>query len=381
MTFDFLQPLDSKFMEFIHKLPVHSLGKIVVFNTDATFPNLEKATIAIIGVSENRGGNSDCKTANLESFRKEFYTLYAGNWNTNIVDLGTIKAGNTIEDTYFLLKNIASYLIKNRIIPVIIGGSQDLTYPLYRAYDSLEQMVNLVVIDSKFDFGGEEKLEYENYLTKIIVNEPNNLFNYTNLGYQLYFNAQEEIDLLNKMYFDTYRLGQISSEPTLAEPVLRDADLVSIDLKAIKSSDSANFTNFSPNGFTGKEICTLARYSGISDKVSSFGVFNQDNSENESVLIAQIVWHFAEGVNYRSNEYPFTSKEKYLKYIVPLEQELIFYKSNLTERWWIEVPFFSYRNNKITKNILFPCSHSDYQAACKGEIPERWWKMQRKNSV
>lgn len=58
---------------------------------------------------------------------------------------------------------------------------------------------------------------------------------------------------------------------------LRDADLISIDLNSIKSADSGNFISFQPNGFNGKEICSLARYAGISDKVSSFGVFNHNN--------------------------------------------------------------------------------------------------------
>jgi hypothetical protein len=43
------------------------------------------------------------------------------------------------------------------------------------------------------------------YLTKII-DEPNNLFNYCNIGYQTYYNSQEEIDLIEKLFFDAYRL-------------------------------------------------------------------------------------------------------------------------------------------------------------------------------
>jgi hypothetical protein len=53
----------------------------------------------------------------------------------------------------------------------------------------------------------------------------------------------------------------------MLEPVFRDADIV-LDLNSVKSSDSGNFTYFTPNGFNGKEICSLARYAGISDKVS-----------------------------------------------------------------------------------------------------------------
>jgi arginase family enzyme len=47
------------------------------------------------------------------------------------------------------LRKVVSNLIKKKIIPIVIGGSQDLTFALYRSFDELEQMVNLVSIDSK----------------------------------------------------------------------------------------------------------------------------------------------------------------------------------------------------------------------------------------
>jgi hypothetical protein len=309
--------------------------------------------------------------------------LFPGNWDVSIADLGDIVAGNSINDTYFALQQVVSNLIKRRIIPIVIGGTQDLTYSLYRGYDNLEQMVNLVSIDNKFDFGKEsDPISASSYLTRIIVDEPHNLFNFSNVGFQTYYNSQEEIDLIDKLFFEAYRLGDISNNIALAEPVFRDADMVSIDLIAVKSSDSGNSISFTPNGFNGKEICALSRYAGISDKVSLLGIFNHNNTKQESVLIAQIIWYFIEGFHYRSNEYPFGSKEKYTKYIVPLDiDELIFYKSNKTERWWIELPFISDVNNKLKKSTLLPCSHEEYLGACNHEIPERWWKAQRRNSV
>ncbi|HOD89426.1 MAG TPA: formimidoylglutamase [Bacteroidales bacterium] len=383
MEFDFLSPVDNEILEYINGLSSQHMGSKVAFHTDKDFPDLDKIKIAIIGVPENRGDNSSFEEANLDFIRKEFYGLFPGNWQSAIADLGDILPGNSIDDTFFALQKVVSRLLKKEIIPIIIGGSQDLIYPLYRAYDTLEQMVNLVSIDSKFDFGKQDdRFSTNSYMSKIIVDEPNNLFNYCNIGYQTYFNSQEEIDLIEKLYFDCYRLGEITNNIALAEPVLRDADLVNIDLNSVKSSDSGNFTNFIPNGFNGKEICSLARYAGISDKVSCFSVFNHNNSRQESVLIAQIIWYFIEGFNFRSNEYPFGVKELYSKYIVPLEeQELVFYKSNKTERWWIEIPFFSTTRNKMKKNTLLPCSHDEYLIACNQEIPERWWKAQRKNIV
>ena len=380
MVFDFLQPISTSVEEYIATLSNQTLGKKVVFHTQTDFPVLDNVAIAIITVNEFRGGEKDNDDFSFDNFRKQFYSLFPGNWNASIVDLGTIEAGASVEDTYFVVKSLVAELIKKRIIPVVIGGSQDLTYPMYRAYDNLDQMVNLVSVDNQFDFSKENKLDSESYLSKIIVEEPNNLFNFSNLGFQTYFNSQEEIDLIEKLYFEAYRLGEVSNNIAVAEPVFRDADLVSVDMHSVQSSYSGNFDVFNPNGFTGKEICALTRYAGISDKVTSFGIFNFNPNGNEVVLIAQMLWYFIEGFCFRSNEYPFGTKENYIKYIVPIEdEELIFYKSNKTARWWIEIPFLTNVNNKLKRNTLLPCTNEDYLAACEQEIPERWWKAQRRN--
>lgn len=383
MEFDFLHPLNNEIVTFVESLTSQNLGSKVVLHSETDFPNLDKVQIAIIGVLENRGDSNQIDEVDLTSIRKEFYSLYPGNWQSSIADLGDILAGDELSDTYFALKSVVASLIKKSIIPIIIGGSQDLTYAMYRAYDSLEQMVNLVAIDSKFDLGKESATDINSsYLTRIIIEEPNNLFNYSVVGYQTYYNAQEEIDLMEKLFFEGYRLGEISNNISIAEPIFRDADIVSVDLTSIQSSNSGNFVTFTPNGFNGKEICSLARYAGISDKVSLFGIFNHNNSRQESILIAQILWYFVEGYHYRSNEYPFSAKDNYFKYIVPLEQEeLVFYKSDKTERWWIEVSQMIHSHTKTQKKTLLPCSYEDYLGAINQEIPERWWKTQRKSII
>jgi hypothetical protein len=383
MEFDFLQPLNKEILRDLQDLTPQHLGSKIVFHTKNDFPDLNKVKVALIGVLDNRGSKAPCVFSNLNAVRNELYHLFPGNWDMSIADLGDILAGESLSDTYFAVKKVVASLVKKGIVPIVIGGSQDLTYALYRAYDELEQMVNLVSVDSKFDFGSQEELlSAQSYLTKIIINEPNNLFNYCNIGYQTYFNSQEEIDLIEKLFFDAYRLGAVSNDITLAEPVFRDADIVSIDLTSVKSSDSGNFINFTPNGFDGKQICALSRYAGISDKVSLFGVFNHNNSTQEAPLIAQVIWYFMEGFHYRSNEYPFGNRDNYIKYIIPSEtEELVFFKSNKTDRWWIEIPFISNGNNKLNRNTLLPCSYEEYLAACNDEMPERWWKAQRKNSI
>jgi len=380
MVFDFLQPVSVSVEQFISKLSNQTLGKKVALHTQTDFPVLENVSLAIVTVNEYRGANKENEDFAFEEFRKQLYSLYPGNWNVSIVDLGSVEAGESIEDTYFVVKKLVEELVKKKITPIIVGGSQDLTYAMYRAYDNLDQMVNLVSVDSKFGFAKEDSLVSNSFLSKIIVEEPNNLFNYANIGFQTYYNSQEEIDLIEKLYFEAYRLGEVSNNIAVAEPVFRDADLVSVDMNAVQSSYSGNNKEFSPNGFTGKEICALARYAGISDKVTSFGIFNFNSNTNEVVLITQMLWYFIEGFCFRSNEYPFGTKENYIKYIVLIEdEELVFYKSNITGRWWIEIPFLTNVNNKLKRNTLLPCMHEDYLAACEQEIPERWWKAQRRN--
>lgn len=387
MEFEFLSPVNDLLMAHNELLPEQALGSQIDVHTSKNgIPEtVTAAKFAIIAVLENRSDiNYLGEELNLLEIRKALYSLYPGNWSHKIVDLGNLSKGETVDDTYAALKTIMEPLLKKNIIPIIIGGSQDLMYAMYRAYDKLEQMVNIVNVDSKFDFGAvTQSVSNHSYMGKIIMDAPHNLFNYSNIGYQTYFNAQEEIDLMQKLFFDTYRLGKVSNDISIVEPITRDADIVGIDLSAVKASEVSGNQNTSPNGLDGKEICAISRYAGISDKVSSFGIFEYKNSKDEEItamLVAQMIWYFVEGVNYRVNDYPFASKDEYLKYIVPNDvEEMIFYKSNKTERWWIEIPFISSLNNKLKRHTLLPCTHQDYLNACNQIIPERWWMAYKKS--
>ena len=216
------------------------------------------------------------------------------------------------------------------------------------------------------------------------MDTPYNLFNYSNLGYQTFLNSQDEIDLMIKLYFDSYRLGTVTSDMSMVEPVLRDADLVSIDLKAVQGASMGQMFPDMPNGFNGREICAIARYAGLSDRVSVFGVFEYLYSQNapSNTLIAQMIWYFIEGMNYRVDEQLSERQNEFLHYTVPVDDEMLsFYKSKKTARWWIEIPFLQHANTKLKRHTLLPCTHQDYINACNQEIPERWYKARRKNEI
>ncbi|RMA66534.1 formimidoylglutamase [Ulvibacter antarcticus] len=385
---DFLSPVSKSVIAHREILPVGVLGKqIAVHSAQGDLPDFTDVKFAILGIKENRndvdfiGG-----VVSFDAFRKALYSLYPGNWSHKIVDLGDIEQGDTVEDTYFAVKTVTEALLKKDIIPLLMGGSQDLVYAQYRSYDTHGSMVNLVNIDNKFDLGdAEANITNHSYVGKIIVDTPYNLFNYSTLGYQSFFNPPGEISLMEKLYFDAYRLGDVTADITVVEPIMRDADIVTLDVTTIKSSEISYKNTSSPNGFDGKEICAIARYAGISNRVTSFGVYELKDfsgAESGSMLVAQILWYFIEGVNFRIADEDFKDEKRYTTYKVPVDEEiLIFKKSNITGRWWLEMPFILNVNNKLKRRTLLPCTYGEYLSACNQEIPERWYKARRKIEV
>lgn len=384
MDLEFLSPVDDAVVAQIILKSPNTLGNFVDIHTrDDGFPDLDDVQIAIVGVQEDRNAENNYGTGeNLKNIRNKLYELFPGKWESKIADLGNITQGAKTEDTYYALLDTVIELLSKNIIPIILGGGQEMTYVNYRAYDNLEQSVNITVVDSKFDLGTlEDDLSSHSYMSKIIMQEPNNLFNYCNVGYQTYFNDPGEIQLFDNMYFDCYRLG-VSKNLEAIEPAFRNADIISIDLGAIRKSDAPGNNNASPNGFSGDEICAISRYAGLSDKVSSFGIYEYnskyDNNHQTAALVAQMIWYFIEGVNLRVKDYPFSTKENYQKFTVILEDDdpIIFYKSHKSGRWWIEINVIS--NNKYKRHALIPCTYKDYEEAMNQNIPDRWYKAMRK---
>ena len=387
---DFFSPVDLTKIAPKKGYYTSQLGDKIVKHTDQ-FPDLEvKFDIAIVGVQDDRNSidNSGCGLGP-DYVREKLYQLNEGGYDTRIVDLGNIKAGATVTDTYFALKTVVAELIKNDVIPIIIGGGQDLTYAQYMGYEDLEQKVDLVVIDSHFDLEDDttpESIETTStsYLNKIFLHEPNYLFNFSNLGYQTYFTSQDGLRMMEKLFFDAHRLGALSGQVNYAEPVIRNANMVSFDINAIRSSDAMANANATPNGFYGEEACQLARYAGFNDKLTSIGFYEfnpaYDNNGQTAMLLAQMIWYFMDGVYNRKKDFPLNPKSQYLIYKTSLkhdEHELVFVKSKKTDRWWMQVPYPT-GGSKNERSHLVPCSYDDYKIAISGEMPDLWWRTYQK---
>ncbi|MBP3943437.1 formimidoylglutamase [Sphingobacteriaceae bacterium WQ 2009] len=356
------------------------------------FPELtteEKPQIALIGVAEERGGLDNKGTAKAaDAVRKHFYSLYQADYKVRVADLGNILAGQSIQDTYFAVQKVVAELVRLEIIPIIIGGSHDLTYAQYAGYEELEQKVELAVIDNKFDLDVEPTedlvLTAQNFLNHIILKEPSYLFNLNVIAYQTYFVNRTALNMFDKLYFNATRVGMISGRITQAEPVIRAADMVSFDISAIRASEAPGNAYATPNGLYGDEACQLCRYAGMSDKCTSIGFYEfnpaYDPMQQTGMLLAQMVWCFIDGYYNRKQDTPLLPKSSYIIYRTTLENEeheLVFVKSKKSDRWWMQVPYFGSRSVN-ERYYLVPCRYDDYQTAVSGEMPDLWWKTHQK---
>ena len=149
MNFNFLTPVPDLVLAHNELLSTQVLGrKLKIHSEQQGLPDLDDVKMAIVGVLENRNDvNYIGEPFQLNEIRKSLYALFPGNWYLNAADLGDIQSGESVEDTYYALRTIINVLLEKNIIPIIIGGSQDLTYANYRAYDdSCLWLISLILI-------------------------------------------------------------------------------------------------------------------------------------------------------------------------------------------------------------------------------------------
>ena len=371
-------------IEFLEPVPLHELnddegytdgqlGKHIEIFTEE-LPDIEHADIIFLGVTEFRGNGyfeSDNDAANV--IRKHLYRLHY--WHTDVIiaDLGNVKKGASINDSYAAIKTILAELFRMNKTVLILGGSHDITLAQYQAYIELNQQVEATCIDAMIDLRGESPIRSENFLMEMLTGEPNMVKHYNHIGFQSYFVHPRMLETMDKLRFDCFRVGTVTQNIEEIEPVFRNSHLLSFDISAIKHSDAPANKNC-PNGLTGVEACMLTRYAGFSSKMNSVGIYGykpyEDVEEMTAKQISQMVWYFIDGKNRCKQEAALTNREFFNEYhTVFAEVETVFLQSKKTSRWWMQMP-----DKRFTA-----CSYNDYLSASNNQIPERWLRVQERN--
>ena len=337
-------------------------------------PDISQADIVLVGVTETRGCGVFKNALNAaDVIRKELYQLHFWHKDISIADIGNIKTGATLNDSYAAIKTVIAELLRINKTVVILGGSHDITLAQYFAYKEINKIAEATCIDANINLRGESPERSENFLMEMLTGEPNLIKHYNHIGFQSYFVHPRMLETMDKLRFDCYRLGMAKENIEEMEPVLRNTHFLSFDISAIKYSDAPASLQ-SPNGFTGEEACMLTRFAGMSTNLSSFGIYGylpqHDVNNLTAKQIAQMLWYFIDGKSRSKQEAGLEDRNSFNEYHSTFtEVETIFLQSKKTGRWWLQLP-----NKKF-----IACSYKDYVQASQNEIPERWLRAQERD--
>jgi len=386
MLADILEPIDTstylKDKTFEHQ---QMFNQIKIHQLD-NFPDLTEIQLAIVGIAEDRNAKRQVEPEKgLKNIREAFYNLFNHTDNLQLADLGNLKLGENAYQSYQALSIIVQELFSNNIIPIIIGGTQDLTHGQFLGYLPQNKLVNIAVVDEQIDlYHTNEHIDNTSYLYEMLNNQAQRLYNISVLGYQLHLVNPLVLETLDALHFDNIRLGKFKQNTLALEPAVRNADLISFDMRAIKQADAPGVMQQSPNGFDGIEACRLCWYAGISDHVSSIGFYEyaatKDPNKQTAQLIAQMMAYFIEGYYQRKNDIA-PVEDQSLHYTVNFSKEemvINFIKSKKSDRWWMYIKGTKPLDKHLQRHQLVPCTYQDYLEACKEKVPERWQKAKAK---
>ena len=363
---DFVEPINLSFLSKDEGYRDTQLGKHIK-SYENQLPDITDADIVLIGAGECRGAGfalNGFEAAN--AVRAALYNLYYWHAQVTIADIGNVKLGQSIQDSYAALRTVIAELILQNKKVVIMGGSHDLTLPQYHAYTAIPTLVNAVVADAKIDLDLEARLPSDHFLEELFTGLPNHLNHYAHIGFQSYFMHPHMLETIDKLRFDCFRLGVVRESIEEMEPVIRDSHMMSFDISAIQHAQApANI--ITTNGFNGEEACVLMQYAGMSWKTSTIGLFGYqaelDNNGLTAIQMAQMIWYVIDGIQKGKKESPLSDAERFKEFHIAFSDiETNFLQSKTTGRWWMQT-----HNNQWA-----PCSYKDYLVASNNEIPERW---------
>jgi len=358
MINNWFYPVNTRDLTGFKNLKTFQFGKKINIHKGEDL-DLTDTTIALLGIGDEAPNK----------IREALYSLSFPFKKLNIVDLGNAR---NHENTFLI--PILKELMESKIFPIVIGEGVDHIFAQYHAYRFRNQLINMVMVDENIDYCNPRSKD-QTYLNKIIDNRRSHLFHFTHIGHQSHFFSPDIQNSLEKKNFEFIRLGRLKNQIEMAEPVIRDADMFSFNLNALRGGECPGVVSPSPSGLFTEEACQLARYAGMSEKLTSAGVFgfNPDNDINQqsAKIAAQIIWYTIDGFYNRKNDYPF-SMNGLVEYIVDSKKNnyaLTFWKSEKTGRWWIQIPIKT--RKKLKRHQLIPCTYQDYLKATQEEIPER----------
>lgn len=250
-----------------------------------------------------------------DEFRRAFYKLTPTkssaltDADVRIFDAGNIKRHLKLEDALSKLEGVTNYLLRYGYTPIVVGGSNDLSYADFRACDAVRARCGAINIDSHLDVRDfskginsgtpyrmliEEKTlrgtDFAEYATQEFVNSREHLTYVRAAKAQVYSLTQIRSKGNSEAFMEAYR--SVSREP--------ESVYVSFDIDSVRSSDAPGVSAPTPTGLTAEEILECAYLAGGEAKTAMIDIceFNPkfDADGHTAKLCALIAANFLAGM-------------------------------------------------------------------------------------
>lgn len=261
--------------------------------------------------------------------------------NITIYDAGTVEGLETR-----VIVDLIQYLNSKGIIPFIIG-------------------IDIEILGKVASLLNKNLYQISNKITNI-ANE-SRFVNNNFIAFQRHLCELDDIYEIEENYHNALSLGKMRTYPYLAEPIIRDCNLLHFNLNAMRSSECRDIDGTLPTGLNAEEICQLLKYAGTANNLKAIIVKPYDTglSSDAAELIAEALWYFAEGMNLQhTHDHPAINQD-YSQFIITNPEssnDFLFVKNNLTHRWWVE------KSTDETPQYL-ACSYEEYECCVNNAEP------------
>ena len=266
--------------------------------------------------------------------------------NIEFADLGNVE-NNSAE---FVLQ-LVSELLDGGIIPIVLGAEDEVLFKLARCMDNSNICNQATIISNnlnpeylKLSADHVSFIGYQRHLVPISLTEENS------------------ITIANSL-----SLGDLRTRQSIVEPVIRDSSIMHVNLNALRKAEILSCTQSLPTGLNAEESCQLMRYAGeaLNLKALCFDLSNIEieNNSQESLIIAEMIWYFLEGVQFKKDDHPANNSD-FQEFVIDLDhhnESVSFVKNNTTNRWWL----------KIKEEGFYSCSLEEYEYTISNDLPER----------
>jgi formimidoylglutamase len=296
------------------------MGDLVLRKMEGYVPEVK---IGLLGVPEDEGvrrnkGRTGARGAPTE-IRRALYKLtpFAPEQITanaipslRIFDFGDVREGRVLEETHERLEYAVEIMMGEGIVPIVLGGGHDISYPNFCGFSKTASRVGVVNIDAHLDFRNPVPERHSGTSFRQMLNDvhekllPANLVEY---GIQPFANVAEHFQEMtqrgaNILSFDHIRAKGFTHT---FESALRLASsgvervMVSFDIDAVRGADAPGVSAPSPVGLFAEDMLQAAFLTGKSSLVRLIDIAEvnpeYDIDGKTAKLAALVVMHFLSG--------------------------------------------------------------------------------------